>query len=160
MSIVNKKNKRVRKYFIDTENVVLYFLAIIIISIVDVDNISNEIVCALDYFTIIMLLISLYLNISFLIKLKRIKNPLMRNDGMRSFRNVQITGFSMIFLTLISLLSLDFKWYNWINDFLRDITFSLFIISMLLIVITFYHHKLIDKIIKKNRNKRRKKSVR
>lgn len=160
MSIDNKKNKRVRKYFIDTENVILYFLAIIIISIVDVDNISNEIVCALDYFTIIMLLISLYLNISFLIKLKRIKNPLMRNDGMRSFRNVQITGFSMIFLTLISLLSLDFKWYNWINDFLRDITFSLFIISMLLIVITFYHHKLIDKIIKKNRNKRRKKSVR
>lgn len=160
MSIVNKKDRRVRKYFIDTENVMLYFLAIIIISIVDVDNISNEIVCALDYFTIIMLLISLYLNISFLIKLKRIKNPLMRNDGMRSFRNVQITGFSMIFLTLISLLSLDFKWYIWINDFLRDITFSLFIISMLLIVITFYHHKLIDKIIKKNRNKRRKKSVR
>lgn len=159
MSIDNKKNKRVRKYFIDTENVILYFLAIIIISIVDVDNISNEVVTVLDYFTITMLLISLYLNISFLGKLKRIKNPLIRNDGMRSFRNVQITGFSMIFLTLISLLSLDFKWYNWINDFLKDITFSLFIISMLLIVITFYHHKLIDKIIKKNRNKRRKQSV-
>lgn len=159
MSIDNKKNKRVRKYFIDTENVILYFLAIIIISIVDVDNISNGVVTVLDYLTITMLLISLYLNISFLGKLKRIKNPLIKNDGMRSFRNVQITGFSMIFLTLISLLSLDFKWYNWINDFLRDITFSLFIISMLLIVITFYHHKLINKIIKKNRNKRRKKSV-
>lgn len=156
MSIDNKKNKRVRKYFIDTENVILYFLAIIIISIVDVDNISNEVVTVLDYLTITMLLISLYLNISFLGKLKRIKNPLIRNDGMRSFRNVQITGFSMIFLTLISLLSLDFKWYNWINDFLRDITFSLYIISMLLIVIIFYHHKLINKIIKKNRNKRRK----
>lgn len=159
MSIDNKKNRRVRKYFIDTENVILYFLAIIIISIVDVDNISNGVITVLDYSTITMLLISLYLNISFLGKLKRIKNPLIKNDGMRSFRNVQITGFSMIFLTLISLLSLDFKWYNWINDFLRDITFSLFIISMLLIVIAFYHHKLIDKIIKKNRNKRRKKSV-